>query len=128
MPIPKSFANFADESSKTKLSLYIPNYSDSFEKTAPVGSFTPNKKGIFDLGGNVSEYVNDFYSIQPDSQEIYVNFLGPRTGNSHVIKGSNWQSASNTQLRYSYRDKLSEGNEITGFRIARWLIGIKNEE
>jgi len=128
MPIPKSFANFADESSKTKLSLYIPNYSDSFEKTAPVGSFTPNKKGIFDLGGNVSEYVNDFYSIQPDSQEIYVNFLGPRTGNSHVIKGSNWQSASNTQLRYAYRDKLSEGNEITGFRIARWLIGLKNEE
>jgi formylglycine-generating enzyme required for sulfatase activity len=128
MPIPKSFANFADESSKLKLSLYIPNYSDSFDKTAPVGSFTPNKKGIFDLAGNVSEYVNDFYSIQPENQEIYINYLGPKTGNFHVTKGSNWQSASNTQLRYAYRDKLSEGNEVTGFRIARWLIGIRDEK
>lgn len=128
MPIPKSFANFADESSKLKLSSYIPNYSDLFAKTAPVGSFTSNKKGIFDLGGNVSEYVNDFYSIQPENQEIYINYLGPKTGNFHVTKGSNWQSASNTQLRYAYRDKLSEGNEVTGFRIARWLIGIRDEK
>lgn len=128
MPIPKSFANFADESSKSKLSFYIPNYFDSFAKTAPVGSFTSNKKGIFDLGGNVSEYVNDFYSIQPENQEIYINYLGPKRGNLHVIKGSNWKSASNTELRYAYRDKLSDGNEVTGFRIARWLIGITDEE
>ena len=128
MPIPKGFGNFADESAKTELSFYIPNYSDSFAQTAPVGSFAPNKKGIFDLGGNVSEYVNDFYSIQPDNQEVYINFLGPKRGSSHVIKGSNWQSASDTQLRYAYRDKLSNGNEVTGFRVARWLIGIGNEE
>jgi len=128
MPIPKGFGNFADESAKTELSLYIPNYTDSFARTAPVGSFAPNEKGIFDLGGNVSEYVNDFYSIQPDNEEVYINFLGPKMGSSHVIKGSNWQSASNTQLRYAYRDKLSNGNEVTGFRVARWLIGIGNEE
>lgn len=128
MPIPKGFANFGDESAKTILSTYIPNYIDSFIKTAPVGSFAPNEKGIFDLGGNVSEYVNDFYSIQPYSQDIYINFLGPIRGSSHVIKGSNWKSASNTQLRYAYRDKLSDGNEITGFRLARWLIGIENEK
>ncbi|MBD62936.1 MAG: hypothetical protein CMD68_02525 [Gammaproteobacteria bacterium] len=129
MPIPKSFGNFADESAKTILTLYIPNYTDTFVKTAPVGSFSPNKKGIFDLGGNVSEYVNDFYSIQPNSEEIIIDFLGPsKRGSSHVIKGSNWKSASNTQLRYAYRDKLSEGNDVTGFRVARWLIGIDNEE
>ena len=127
MPIPKSFGNFADDSAKELLPLYIPNYSDSYIKTAPVGSFAPNKKGIFDLGGNVSEYVNDFYSIQPDSQEILINFLGPKRGSSHVIKGSNWKSASNTQLRYAYRDKLSNGNDETGFRVARWLKGIENE-
>jgi formylglycine-generating enzyme required for sulfatase activity len=128
MPIPTNFGNFADESSKKELSLYIPNYTDSFASTAPVGNFSSNEKGIFDLGGNVSEYVNDFYSIEPDDGKIYLNYLGPKQGNSHVTKGSNWRSASNSQLRYAYRDKLSKGNDVTGFRVARWLIGIDDEK
>ena len=128
MPIPSSFGNFADESSKKELSFYIPNYTDSFASAAPVGSFSANEKGIFDLGGNVSEYVNDFYSIQPDDGKIYFDYSGPKRGNSHVVKGSNWRSASNTQLRYAYRDKLSKGDDVTGFRVARWLIGKDNEK
>jgi formylglycine-generating enzyme required for sulfatase activity len=128
MPIPSSFGNFADESSKKELSFYIPNYTDGFASTAPVGSFLANEKGIFDLGGNVSEYVNDFYSIQPDDEKIYFNYTGPQRGNSHVVKGSNWRSASNSQLRYAYRDKLSKGDDVTGFRVARWLIGKDDEK
>ena len=49
-------------------------------------------------------------------------------GNSHVVKGSNWRSASNSQLRYAYRDKLSKGDDATGFRVARWLIGKDDEK
>ena len=128
MPIPSSFGNFADESSKKELSFYIPNYTDSFASVAPVGSFSANEKGIFDLGGNVSEYVNDFYSIQPDDGKIYFDYSGPKRGNSHVVKGSNWRSASNSQLRYAYRDKLSKGDDVTGFRVARWLIGKDDEK
>ena len=128
MPIPSSFGNFADESSKKELSFYIPNYTDSFASVAPVGSFSANEKGIFDLGGNVSEYVNDFYSIQPDDGKIYFDYTGPKKGNSHVVKGSNWRSASNSQLRYAYRDKLSKGDDATGFRVARWLVGKDDEK
>lgn len=128
MPIPKGFGNFADDSAKKELPFYIPNYTDSFASSAPVGSFSSNEKEIFDLGGNVSEYVNDFYSIQADSEKIYVDYLGPKRGNSHVVKGSSWRSASNTELRYAYRDKLSEGDNVTGFRVARWLFGIDYEK
>jgi len=127
MPVPDGAGNFADESAKGTSQSYIPNYSDGFSSLASVGSFNPNDKGIYDLGGNVSEYVNDFYSIMIDSKVTYTDLIGPLKGRGHVAKGSNWKSSSVTELRYSYRDESSVGDDATGFRIARWLIGKDNE-
>ena len=127
MPVKKGSGNFSDESAKKTSSSYIPNYSDGFSGRSPVGSFQPNNKGVYDLGGNVSEFVNDFYSILNDSNITYTNLTGPNNGRGHVVKGSNWDSSSLTELRYSYRDESSIGDNKTGFRIARWLIG-KNYE
>jgi formylglycine-generating enzyme required for sulfatase activity len=123
MPVLKNTGNFADESAKGSSSSYIANYNDGFTSLAPVGSFPPNDKGIYDLGGNVSEFVNDFYSIMLNSSVIQKDLTGPSTGRSHVVKDSNWNSANITELRYSYRNDSTLGDNKTGFRIARWLIG-----
>ena len=127
MPIPKGAGNLADESSKGSSSSFIPNYSDGFPSLAAVGSFNPNDKGIFDLEGNASEYVNDFYSIMIDSKKTYIDLTGPSSGRGHVIKGPSWKTSTITELRYSYRDQSSAGDDKTGFRIARWLIGKHDE-
>ena len=127
MPVPKGAGNFADESSNGTVLSYIPNYIDGYSSSAPVGSFASNDKGIYDLGGNVSEYVNDYYTIMIDSNVTYFDLIGPKKGRGHVIKGSNWKSASVTELRYAYRDQLTSGNDTTGFRIARWLVGKDKE-
>ena len=36
-------------------------YADGFEVSAPIKSFNPNANQLFDLYGNVSEWVHDFY-------------------------------------------------------------------
>ena len=123
MPVRKGSGNYADESSKQFTTSYIPDYQDKYPKRAPVGSFEPNRKGVYDLGGNVSEFVNDFYAIMIENNAIYIDLTGPDRGKGHVVKGSNWNSASLTELRYSYRDESLKGDDKTGFRIARWLLG-----
>jgi len=123
MPVLKNAGNFSDESAKGSLSSYIANYTDGFASLAPVGSFPANNKGVYDLGGNVSEFVNDYYSIMLNSKINYTDLTGPVRGRGHVVKGSNWSSANITELRYSYRDESTLGDEKTGFRIARWLVG-----
>mgnify|MGYP006081978533 FL=1 len=115
--------NFADESSKGSVDQFIPNYKDGYSRLAPVGNFNPNEKGIYDLGGNVSEWTNDFYAITYLNQRLETDPIGPLNGRSHVVRGSSWKTSSLSKLRYSYRDSLIDSNEETGFRVARWLIG-----
>jgi formylglycine-generating enzyme required for sulfatase activity len=40
----------------------LADYQDRYARTAPVGSFPPNRYGIYDLGGNLSEWCEDLDS------------------------------------------------------------------
>jgi formylglycine-generating enzyme required for sulfatase activity/archaellum component FlaG (FlaF/FlaG flagellin family) len=110
--------NFADQSAKKSLKNVIPNYDDGFVVAAPVGSFPPNLRGIYDMGGNVAEWVHDFYVAAPSGNNI--DPLGPNSGLQHVIRGSSWAHGTNTELRLSYRDHGSDPRDDVGFRIARY--------
>ena len=97
-------------------------YNDGFGTTAPSGSFDANAVGIFDLGGNVSEWVQDYYQVgQTQTETVLEDPLGPETGRFHVIRGANWRSATVTDLRSASRNYSVVGDEKTGFRIAQNL-------
>ncbi|MFK7732598.1 MAG: SUMF1/EgtB/PvdO family nonheme iron enzyme [Pseudomonadales bacterium] len=118
-PIPPKAGNFADASGSYILSRVIRNYNDGFAATAPVAKFTPNQHRLYDLGGNVAEWVHDFYAPGQKPGELSDPF-GPESSNYHVVRGSSWRHGSQVELRLSYRDYSDKERDDLGFRIARY--------
>ena len=113
--------NFADESIAQHINFVLEDVNDGFPVVAPVRSFAPNVKGIYDLGGNVMEWIHDWYQPVPhDTAEELVDPLGPDIGEFHVIRGASWARGYLPQLRLAYRDYDSTGRNDLGFRIARY--------
>jgi len=120
-PPPKESGNYAGRAARELVPSILPAYDDGYASTAPVGSFKPNVLGIHDGGGNVAEWVNDFYTVPtPGMTTPVVDPTGPERGTSHVIRGSSWRHASVSELRLSYRDFGAEARPDVGFRIARF--------
>lgn len=119
--------NYADQSAMKFLSFTLSNYNDGFPVAAPVGSFAANGKGLYDLGGNVAEWTNDYYEIRPHRGEPEIDPAGPATGSRHVIRGASWSLASRSELRLSYRDAGEDGRLDVGFRLARYVDKSGNE-
>ncbi len=120
-PPPKDSGNFADRSAIELVPSILPAYDDGYPSTSPVGTFQPNALGIYDGGGNVAEWVNDYYTVPtPGITTPVVDPTGPQRGTSHVIRGSSWRHAGQSELRLSYRDFGATPRTDVGFRVARF--------
>lgn len=120
LPVQANSGNYADRSANVILPEIIPDYDDGFIAAAPVGKFPPNALGLYDMGGNVAEWVHDYYAVSVDSR-MAVDPLGPDQGKSHVIRGASWRHSSVTDLRLSARDFGDSRRDDVGFRLARYL-------
>lgn len=122
LPPANNSGNFADRNAAPLVGLVQVSYDDGFAASAPVASFPPNTKEIYDLAGNVSEWINDFYDITTGlSIKADVDPLGPNEGDYHVVRGSSWAHGNITELRLSFRDYGEEKRNDIGFRIARFI-------
>ena len=122
LPVAPGSGNYADESAKGLVTMTVPNYTDKFPVTAPVDSFSANELGMFNLGGNVAEWVHDLYTIYPSgARKVMQDPMGPTEGEFHTIRGASWMHGSVTQLRLSFRDYGNKPRPDVGFRIARYL-------
>ena len=119
-PPRRDAGNYADRSGSDILNSALTAYDDGYVSTAPVGSFPANALGIYDGGGNVAEWVNDFYTVPtPGITTPLVDPLGPDRGTNYVIRGSGWKHDDISELRLSYRDYGNEARSDVGFRIVR---------
>ena len=122
--VPRGAGNIADESANGVARNFVPNYNDGYARIAPVGRFPAETTGLFDLTGNVSEWVHDWYSLVPPAKgTVAVDPLGPASGDARTVKGSSWRSGTRTTLRAAYRDGLSGARDDVGFRLGRYLHG-----
>ena len=112
--------NFADARIADTLAHVVPGYDDGYRGPAPVGSFAAHPQGFHDLGGNVAEWINDFYAVYPgQAEQLVKNPAGPASGDHHVVRDASWRHGSITELRLSYRDYSRTPRDDLGFRIAR---------
>ena len=103
-PPPPRSGNFADVSGRKPP--FIAGYNDGFPQTSPVGSFPPNKAGLFDMSGNVWQWVEDSYHGVPQRKDW------------GVLRGGSWGTSKPEELRLGYRDVVDrpERDVIFGFR------------
>jgi formylglycine-generating enzyme required for sulfatase activity len=92
--------------------------------TSPVGSYPKGQSvyGVYDLAGNVWEWVNDWYAADYYQASPAANPTGPDTGEFHVLKGGSWYF-SDLGLRSAYRSAAAPDytRPTIGFRCARSL-------
>ncbi|HFD11926.1 MAG TPA: PEGA domain-containing protein [Crenotrichaceae bacterium] len=124
--VPKNAANIADESALGSVKFFVSKYNDGYPGVAPVRRFTREASGLYDQGGNVSEWTHDSYSlIHSGNDAVLNNPFDQSISAVHVVKGANWRSGSVTELRASFRQGLAESRETIGFRIGRYIYGEK---
>ena len=98
---------------------YYNNSGGSMQGTTyTVGTKAPNELGIYDMSGNVWEWVWDIYGSYPSGAQTDPH--GANSGSYRVIRGGGWfdHSDSCTVSYRSYKDATYAGSFI-GFRICR---------
>ena len=113
------YANFCDK--RCKLNDKVASLDDGYAHTAPIGTFKPNAFDLYEMIGNVSEWVEDFmqenyYQISPKH-----NPEGPEMQKVRkIFRGGAWNMRP-SELRASNRSSIvmNYRPESMGFRCAK---------
>jgi formylglycine-generating enzyme required for sulfatase activity len=99
---------------------------EGMRATQMVGRLAPNALGIFDMSGNVSEWVWDWFASYTaiisghSSSDAYNNPRGPLSGTERVRRGGGWSNAAgNVRSVVRMSDTPGTATWVNGFRVAR---------
>jgi len=125
-PPPKGAGNYAGmeawNPSEPKYAC-LRNYTDGFARTAPVGSFVPNRLGLYDLGGNVAEWCDDWFRKDMISPELEakIPFTNQDGGGRtfRVVRGASWLDSNPAVIRSDLCsfELPDHGSDNIGFRV-----------
>jgi formylglycine-generating enzyme len=100
----------------------VARFDDGFAGTAPAGSFAEGVSpfGVYDMAGNVWEWVNDWFSADYYGAAPVTNPPGPAQGDAKVVRGGSWFDTGNfsaTAVRFPAPP--TESGDSIGFRCAQ---------
>lgn len=112
------------------------NYWDSGDpyedNTTPVGFYNgQNYKGfqtndnqsfygIYDMGGNIKEWISDWYARNYYSQSPKINPEGPRSGEKKVVRGGGYLfHTDNLRVTFRYAMLPERSSNFIGFRCVK---------
>lgn len=108
-PPPAGSGNYRDQSKKAEAPAndrsFLEGYDDGYPTTAPVMSYAPNPFGLHDMGGNVLEWVGDWFDGRQESR---------------VLRGAAFINTEEDVLRSSFRSSYhppTARREYGGFRV-----------
>lgn len=111
---------YSYDTSPYTVNTYHPDYDDGGTPyTSPVGSFSANGYGLYDMSGNVWErcwdsYGDDYYASSP-----WADPRGPATTEWYMVtRGGDWSLGANScRVSYRFFSRRDFSNEKQGFRV-----------
>lgn len=99
-------------------------YDDGYTKAAPVASFMDGRSaaGLFDMAGNVWEWVADWYDPTWYANSPESDPRGPEEGEEKVVRGGSWFDTGNfTSSAIRFPSSPDNADQTIGFRCAAGL-------
>jgi formylglycine-generating enzyme required for sulfatase activity len=88
------------------------------KQTSPVGSFPPNPWGLYDMAGNVWQWVQDCWHENYDAAPTDGRAWESGDCTKRIMRGASWFSFQQN-LRTADRGPAPSGDNRSGFRVAR---------
>jgi formylglycine-generating enzyme required for sulfatase activity len=88
--------------------------------TRPTGTYPPNAYGLYDVSGNVWEWVSDWYAPDYYSSASARDPAGPDAGSLRIVRGGSWVNHDLSMLRSARRHAVPPDTyaHSIGFRVA----------
>ena len=91
-------------------------------QTSPVGSFEHNPWGLYDMAGNVWQWVQDCFNADYNGAPTDGSAWETGDCEKHIVRGGSWYYYPvDPRSAYRYGDKKDDRNYNNGFRVARTL-------
>jgi formylglycine-generating enzyme required for sulfatase activity len=119
MDNPKTWDEKTWDEAASALDAYAWFDKNSGNTTHPVGQKKPNPYGLYDIYGNVWEWVQDRYAQDlPTAKEVR-DYRGPAKGSDRVERGGSWiDPVVNCRSSARLHDALGFRYNFIGFRLA----------
>src|SRR5271165_2666190 len=115
-PPPAGAGNYAGEEAKNgdwpTDGAVIEGYNDGYPWTSPVGSFEANFNGLYDMGGNVWQWCEDWYNAKMESR---------------VFRGASWNEHDPGNLLASYRGATPPNTRYGSYGF-RCVVAVETEQ